>query len=364
MDKFAIYFPQFYSIDLNDNVWGKDFTDWHLVSYANAHNLWDRRAPAKGFYVGNSEISLNVQIQEALSYGLTGFGVYHYYFNNGSELDFVEEALQGSSKISWFLIWANEDWSKRWVGDHTVINTLDRDLEEEFVRRHVKVLSKRFSNSKYYKIGGRPLFVIYNLSHFTSPEKMISLYKRLFKEEGIEPLIVGMIKTVSDFDLLDFLDGAYIFEPRYFFNTKRIARGTVASAVLDSLRRRRSTSKYADVLIKVLDLLQQRGKKFLWKDFLKHMDKTTAWVSNRHEGINYQWILSPGWNNAPRYGKRYTKLQTPMPRDLRTALSKVNGNTELPLVLNAWNEWSEGAAVEPCHYLGDSLIKIIRDCEL
>ena len=32
----------------------------------------------------------------------------------------------------------------------------------------------------------------------------------------------------------------------------------------------------------------------------------------------------------------------------------------LPPLINAWNEWSEGAAIEPCAYLGTRYLDALR----
>lgn len=362
MDKFAIYFPQFYPTEINDETWGKDFTDWHLVSYANAHNLWQRRAPKKGFYSGNCKSVLDDQIDEAIKYGLSGFAVYHYYFDQCRELDFAENQLAKTNKLQWFLIWANENWSKRWIGDHSVIRTLSRDPDEGFIRRHVTLLVESFRSTNYYKIEGRPLFVIYNLSHFDDPVKTISKYREIFREFDLDPYIIGMIKVKDDFRVLEYLDGAYLFEPRYFFNIQRLARGRVSARVMDLLRRNR-LNYTANFLLRVLDMFQQRGASYNWKEFLDHMSRSNEFIKKRYGLSEIQWILSPGWNNSPRYGKKYTELKVPGTEDFQAALAKVRPNSKLPVLLNAWNEWSEGAAIEPCHYLDDKLIRIIRDYE-
>lgn len=362
MDKFAIYFPQFYSTKTNDVTWGKGFTDWHLVSYANVHEIWRRRAPRRGYYEGNSIEIINNQIEEALRYGISGFAVYHYYFDEGTELDFVENHLLESNQMSWFIIWANEDWSKRWVGDHTIIRSLSRDPDEDFIRRHVDLLIKRFNSENYYRVEGRPLFVIYNLSHFHNPSDVISTYRRVFAELNLDPYVVGMIKSKDDFNGLNILDGAYLFEPRYFYNTKRLARGKGAAQVLSALRKNK-LDNLANGLLKLLDTFQQRGETYSWNDFLVHMNRSNALIKRQFSQSDIQWILSPGWNNAPRYGSKFTELQVPDREELQEALSNINAAGRLPVIINAWNEWSEGAAIEPCHYIGDELIKTIQEYE-
>lgn len=122
MRPFAIYFPQFYPIATNDDSWGNGFTDWVLVANANMRNLWSRRAPARGFYDGASRQVHIEQMEEARQACLGGFGVYHYWFFTHQELAAFERTrLQdpGQMRFPWFLIWATEGWSRRWLGDPT-----------------------------------------------------------------------------------------------------------------------------------------------------------------------------------------------------------------------------------------------------
>ena len=75
-----------------------------------------------------------------------------------------------------------------------------------------------------------------------------------------------------------------------------------------------------------------------------------------------QNILTSGWNNAPRYRERSTEIvQAPNYDQFKETVTIARQNkavsSQLPLMCNAWNEWSEGAAIEPCVYLGDQLLR-------
>jgi hypothetical protein len=73
-----------------------------------------------------------------------------------------------------------------------------------------------------------------------------------------------------------------------------------------------------------------------------------------------QEVISPGWNNAPRYAKRFTRLEDVPPAFFRTMLEDASRSNGLPPLINAWNEWSEGAAIEPCAYLGSRYLDAAR----
>ena len=87
--KIAMYLPQYHSIPENDEFWGKGFTDW--VSVKGAHPLYkghyEPRVPLNNNYYDLSQ-EKNIRWQAELShkYGVDGFGIYHYWFNNEKNL--------------------------------------------------------------------------------------------------------------------------------------------------------------------------------------------------------------------------------------------------------------------------------------
>ena len=87
MKKYAIFFPQFHPVEVNNQAWGQGFTDWSLVAAANAFDLWPRRAPRAGFYDLSNPQHIQDRFSEAARSGLDGFGIYHYRFTDGPELD-------------------------------------------------------------------------------------------------------------------------------------------------------------------------------------------------------------------------------------------------------------------------------------
>ena len=108
---FAMYLPQFHCIPENDEFWGKDFTDW--VTVKNAVPLFEGhqqpRVPYNGNYYDSSLVeSVEWQSKVASDYGVYGFGVYHYWFNNEKNLlTRPAEIMRDSTRINtkYFFIW-------------------------------------------------------------------------------------------------------------------------------------------------------------------------------------------------------------------------------------------------------------------
>ncbi|MGC3982212.1 MAG: glycoside hydrolase family 99-like domain-containing protein [Steroidobacteraceae bacterium] len=229
MNPFAIYFPQYYPTDTNDAAWGKGFTDWALVANANLRNLWNRRAPARGFYDGASAAVHSRQIEEARAAGMGGFGVYHYWFYTHQELSAFENTLihsgEGATDFPWFLIWATEGWSKRWLGDSTPLVNLTREPSDTEVQLHCDYLVKCFERPNYWRWEGKPLFVWYNLAHFLHPERVVSTYREQLFRRGFDVATAHFVKHPFDIQYSKFTDASYLFEPRLFFGTRSAVRG-------------------------------------------------------------------------------------------------------------------------------------------
>ena len=86
---FSFYLPQYHEIPENNEWWGDGFTEWTNVKKAKP--LFDGhiqpRVPLNDNYYDLS-LKENVKWQAELAkeYGIYGFGVYHYWFNNDKNL--------------------------------------------------------------------------------------------------------------------------------------------------------------------------------------------------------------------------------------------------------------------------------------
>lgn len=88
-------------------------------------------------------------------------------------------------------------------------------------------------------------------------------------------------------------------------------------------------------------------KKFNYQDYIDTMKKDATYWNNKPV---YQ-VAFPDWDNAPRYKERATFFSDASPRNFENALDVIKEKTKLHpdkiIFVNAWNEWSEGAYLEP-----------------
>lgn len=362
MKPFAIYFPQFYPTKTNDEAWGAGFTDWALVANSNLRDAWPRRAPAAGFYDGSSPLVHARQIAEALDAGIGGLGVYHYWFYTHQELKAFEESLLGGiashPPLPWFLIWASEGWSKRWLAKPDTLIHLTAAPDRRDIEQHCDYLATCFSQRSYMRWRGKPLFAWYNLGHFDQPESVVVQYREALRRRGFDIAVAHFVKNPFDLEYSAFTDASYLFEPRLFFGSQSTARGSRSKAALNVLRRLLGSSG-AESLLVAMDWLQKSGNAYSATRFLAYMSSPERAALLAAITKPCQEVISPGWNNTPRYGDRFTALQPLDPSSFETLIRQAMQTGDLPPLLNAWNEWAEGAAIEPCAYLGRSYLDAV-----
>lgn len=353
MKPFSIYFPQFYPTPTNNIAWGEGFTDWALVANSNLRNSWSRRAPKRGYYDGASADVHRAQIAEMRAHGMGGFALYHYWFFSHQELDaFETTVLEHESGMPWFMIWATEGWSKRWIGDATTLVRLEEQPSLAQIDEHADHLAKCMGHPDYVFIDGRPVFVIYNLAHFSDPETLITQYRAALKKRGFDVCIGHFVKNPFDRKYASLVDFNYLFEPRLFFGMNRTARGGMAKRLHDIIRRYLGEKVVARAML-LLDRAQQRGNVNPASAFLHYLSSAERRELVKSFTGPVQDVLSPGWNNTPRYSERFTSLESLDPDDFAKLVSDAAMRCPtLPPLVNAWNEWSEGAAIEPCAYMG------------
>ena len=364
MKRYAIFFPQFHQIEVNDMAWGYGFTDWSLVSVANAFDYWKRRSPVSGFYDLADEQVVEKQFASAANVGINGFGIYHYWFEDGSELGAVERYLQHANlpkNFEYFYIWANESWSKRWAGKDTeILKFVLTDPSVEDIAAHVSYLKPYMESASYTRASGRPLFVIYRPEFFKNPVETLARYRDEFDRAGLNPLIGYCMKSLSDIEYSSYFDFCYLFEPRLFFNFGGLRKNAYVQAIFKKMIHLVPYSTVEKLSTIAGKLLTRSSKTYTFESFLNYF------ISNERKQVvgqlscSAQNILTCGWNNAPRYRNNFTELEVPESNQFAVMLNEALDNTrysqDIPLLCNAWNEWSEGAAIEPCAYLGDRLL--------
>jgi hypothetical protein len=365
MKRYAIFFPQFHQIKVNDYAWGYGFTDWALVAVANAFDYWPRRAPVAGFYDLAQPAAVEQQFHLAAQAGVEGFGIYHYWFEDGSELGAVERYLATAKlpdNFDYFYIWANESWSKRWAGKDTdILKVMPTAPSREQIGQHVAYLKPFMESPGYTRVAGRPLFVFYRPEFFRDAQTTIAQYRETFQNAGLNPLLGFCLKSRSDAGFASFFDFCYLFEPRLFFNFGGVRKFRFVHALYRNIMHAVPYAVAERWSARVGSLLNKVSQTHPFKKHLEYFLSDERNTLIRNLGCPVQNILSCGWNNAPRYRQHFTELQAPDTVQLETVVAAALHNplcsNNIPLLCNAWNEWSEGAALEPCHYLGDRLLK-------
>lgn len=365
MKRYAIFFPQFYRIDINDLAWGHGFTDWTLVSAANAFTYWERRSPSCGFYDLSRDHDIHARFEFASNAGIDGFAIYHYRFDDGPELQAVEQYLQRErppGDFSYFYIWANENWTTRWIGNKVrMLKELSRRPDRRAVADHVDYLAPFMRSTFYTTVGDRPLFVVYRPDHFSEPEVTLALYRDEFQRVGLNPLVGFCVKNVADMLYTSHFDFCYMFEPRLFFNSHGVRRNPVALQTYRMLTKMLSQRTVEAISEAVTRILNKHSGSHSFADFLQYFASDARRDLVLASRCPVQEIVTCGWNNAPRYRNRRTKLDVPSVDQFSVMMNLIEDSpasgSEVPLLCNAWNEWAEGAAIEPCSYLGDTLLR-------
>jgi hypothetical protein len=224
------------------------------------------------------------------------------------------------------------------------------------IEAHCRYLLRCFDDPSYFLFNGKPLFVWYNLNHFDRPQVVIDQYRHCFLGHGVEISTGQFIKNPFESIFSSFTDVNYLFEPRLFFGSIRAGRGQVAKKILD-MSKKVFGNNSADFLLSIADLIQQNGNIYDADKFFNYYkgDIRNKFLSTLSGSV--QEVLSPGWNNTPRYSSRFTALQNIDPIQFANlVLTASESNRAVPPLINAWNEWSEGAAIEPCAYFGSSYL--------
>jgi len=339
VDFYAFYLPQFHQIPENNEWWGTGFTEWHNVvrGMPRFRGHYQPRIPSDlGFYDLADGSVLEKQVAMAKQGGLDGFGFYYYNFGEKRLLEKPLEAFRDNKNLDfgYFLIWANESWSRRWDGSEKEV-LLEQTYPKELVSNLAEDFASYLADPRYKKIDGRQLLVIYRVSELPEPVKFVKSLRSALSKKGFDPLIY-MAQTFEDEDYKKYgLDGAIEFPPHKL------------SRKMQTIAPERIYEKSPDLRVYSYDQFVERAK----------AEKT---------GDHQIRTCFPSWDNDGRRQGSSSVVHGSTPEKFSNWLgylveeAKQNPKAPKLVCINAWNEWGEGAYLEPDRRYGHAYLNALE----
>ena len=344
----AFYLPQFHPIPENDEWWGKGFTEW--TNTAKAKPLfpghYQPHVPADlGFYDLRVPETRMAQAEMAKEFGIEAFCYYHYWFAGKRLLErpFNEVLKTGEPDFPFCLCWANHTWSGIWHGSpgKVLIEQTYRGQEDDI--QHFYVLLETFSDDRYVRMEGKPVFIVYNPHQLPDPQRTTDCWRDLAHKAGLKGLfLIGSawkqpwIPTENGFDAA----------------TVREHLHPAALGVMKGTRKLRAALRR---------LLGYPENIYSYKKIWPHL-----LISEASKQNVYPCVI-PNWDNTPRSGMNGLVLHGSTPElfrlHLRATLRQIaHKPPEHRLVfIKSWNEWAEGNHLEPDLKFGRGYLEVLKE---
>lgn len=339
----AYYLPQFHAIGENDAWWGAGFTEWTNVTRALPRYVGHRqpRTPADlGFYDLRDPDVLRRQADLARRAGVHGFCIHDYWFSGRKVLETPLELLLANPDIDlpFCLNWANENWSRRWDGSDQDI-LLRQLYAPEDAEGYVRSILPALRDPRYIRVRGRPLLMLYRPRLLPDVRRWLEIWRSFLIAEGVGDPFLVMPQSFGDGDPRVFgFDAAAGFPPHN------------AGWELPDERSR-------------MDLLDL--------DFTGRASSYAALAQRSLQNWTDAFRLFPGvcpeWDNEARKPGRGAGFYGASPRAYgawleaaaRQAMTADEPDERI-VFINAWNEWAEGAHLEPDRHYGHAFLAETR----
>ncbi|MDR2776202.1 MAG: glycoside hydrolase family 99-like domain-containing protein [Tannerella sp.] len=338
--------------------WPHGMGEWETVANMQDRypgHYWNRK-PLWGYVNEADPVVMGMEIDAATKYGVNVF-IFDWYWYDGRP--FMETTLDNGflkagnvDKMRFYLMWANHEvvnvWDTRLAGinEHNVIWTgqVDRQEFEKICRRNIE---KYFKHPQYYKIAGKPVFMIYDV-----PQLIAGLGGL---EQTIDALewFAGETKRAG-FPGLDLQLTMWSVNVNY----SGVDGSKTQDPERDFVKRLGFTSATHYQFVHFTNVNRD------YPEIMEDVKKEWARIDATFD-LTYYPHISVGWDNSPRTGKSaVVKNNTPenFEKALRDAKEYADAHPQqVPLItINSWNEWTETSFLQPCTMFGYGYLEAVK----
>ncbi|WP_119065969.1 glycoside hydrolase family 99-like domain-containing protein [Rubrobacter indicoceani] len=337
----AFYLPQFYPTPENDSWWGRGFTEWtNVVQAKPLYATHDQpRIPADlGFYDLRLAEAREAQASLAREHGISGFCYYHYWFKGRRILErpSSEMLLSGEPDFPFCFCWANHSWTAHW-NDGIADRFIEQSYSDKDDLEHIRWLLEAFKDSRYIKINGRPLLLVYIVQDLPDAKRTFDLWREEARKAGVAEPYICKVEAMGDFDDPgeSGCDAAVEFPPHPTETRAKTLTGT--------------------------DDLYSKNHVYSYKEL------AGTYINREKPSFRVFPTVMPSFDNTPRHRDGGASLflgSTPelyggwLEASIEKALA--NPPEERLVFVNAWNEWGEGNHLEPDIKNGRAYLESMR----
>lgn len=338
--------------------WPMGMGEWETVLTMQQRfpgHPWNRR-PLWGYVNEADPAVMEMEIEQASDHGVNVF-IFDWYWFDGRP--FMETTLRNGflkarnrDRMKFYLMWANHDvlnlWDTRLAGieENNIIwqGKVDRDEFERICRRNIDMY---FKLPEYYKIDGKPVFMIYDVHNLieglggvAQAKDALRWFRQEVKKAGFPDLDLMLTMWSPNLNYSG-LDGNKTEVPANEFITQLGFN---------------SSTHY-------------QFAHYLWMDDdYENITQKAVQEWNRLDStftIPYYPHVSIGWDNSPRTNKSaVTRNNTP--ENFRKALLQARDYADrhpqqTPLItINSWNEWTETSYLQPDNVNGYGYLQAVK----
>jgi len=368
---FAIYFPSWHPDRHYERWYGKGFCEWELIKTTRPLFPGHRQPlePVWGYFDESDPVWMAKQIDLAADRGITGF-MFDWYWYEGDQ--FLEKPLNEAfllapnrNRLKFCLMWANHTWGM-WpamddglrpmngnVNQSSTIFLTIRHSEQDLRDVTEYCCGKYFRCENYWKIGGKPVFSFFSSSalfKYIEPRDVVRIMNEVAKKHGFPGIYILMnIGCCND-------TGYYCgwgripkirdngFDAVFAYNSG--LRSDFEKTVAPD----RPTLDYSFMM---------ENQRYCWERIAEQGLPFFPSVTLGND-------VSPRWSRQLTYPWNYKEMgyypitvnNTPgrIAELLRQALSMKTD----AVIINAWNEWTEGMYLIPEKHTGSMMLDTIK----
>jgi len=335
----AFYLPQFHPNPEDHCGWEPGFTEWANMSLGRpfyAEHDQPRLPGELGCHDLRSSRVIRRQVELARSHGIHGFCFYWV----GKRL--LEQPVQqfladSSMDISFCFCWASEKWTHRWDGlDQDVLTAQNHSLEDDLA--FIEEVSRAFADPRYIRVDDKPMLVIYRPELLPDTLATVARWRDWCRAKGIGEIHLCSPGAFGGAPLSKTgMDATIEFPP---------ATGTNQE---------------------ITPAVPSRDPAFTGQinSYLVAAKAAGGYV--RGSNLEYRGVM-PGWDNTASRMERGVSFYGATPELysewLNHALEETRRNLPAAhrlVFVNAWNDWSEGAYLEPDARHGHAYLNRTRE---